>query len=130
MEQKKLTLKSFKPGTVLWLKIVLILGVVIGLSYLLSKVVALFGLFYFIYLFFTGMALFAVIFEGSSLGLVISILGIIMFPLYLLIAVNYYNLHFKEKNKSKWFTVLFIISTIFFFLGTISGWLIGLSWHP
>ncbi|MDP3800263.1 MAG: hypothetical protein Q8Q90_02455 [bacterium] len=130
MEQNKLTLKDFKPGTILWLKIILIISVVVGLSYLLSKVVAFFGLFYFIYLFFTGMALFAVLFEGSSLGLVISILGIIIFPLYLLIAVNYYYLHFKEKNKTKWLTAIFIISTILFFLGTISGWIIGLSWHP
>ena len=130
MNKTNLKLEDFKPGTILWFKIVVILAIVIGLSYLLSKVVLFFGLFYFIYLFFTGMALFAVIFEGSNLSLLVSILGITMFPLYLLVAVNYYVLHFKEKKEKKWLTTLFIISTIFFLLGTIGGWVIGLSWHP
>ena len=126
-----LSWSDFKPGTILWLKIVIIIGMIIGSSYLLSKVYFFLGFLFHIYLaLFVSPAFISAIFSNKIIFYIVNIVGILIFPLYLLIAMNYFYLYFKKKKTIWWLTTLFVVFTILYLLGIILGWLTFLVWHP
>ena len=119
-----------KEGTILWVKISLIIVGVLGVSYLLSKLYFLLGiLFHFYFFVFVSPVFISVPLKGTLIGSIIDLLSIIIFPVYLFIAVNYFYLY--NKNKTIWWlTVLFVVSTILYIIGILAGWFIFFVWHP
>ena len=131
MSRSKLSWPDFKPGMLLWLKTIMIIGFIIGLSYLLSKLFFLLGILFYAYFFiFVSPAFIGAPFGASLIAKVITFLTVIAFPLYLLIAINYFYLYFKKKKTIWWLTTIFVLFTILYFLGIILGWLTFLVWHP
>jgi len=127
--KNKETMIRLREGTLLWLKINLIIILILGFSYFLSKTQAILGFFFYIYVFiFAAPGIF--IEKTFSLGKSGSyIIAYLILPVYLLIAVNY--LYLYNKNKTIWWlTVLFVVSTILYIIGILAGWFIFLVWHP
>jgi|SRR3989338_10565786 len=130
MSRKKILLKEFREGTILWIKSTLIIAIVVATSYLLSKIFFPFGFFYYIYIYIFSMpgAFLQVMFllgKYSSIFISFTIL-----PIYLFISLNYFYLYFKKKKTVWWLTTLFVITTILYVVGIILGWLTFLVWHP
>ena len=126
----KLSWSDFKPGTILWAKAIVIIGFVLGLSYLLSKLSFLLGILFYLYIFVFASpgAFFQVALSLSEYSSII--LAMLIFPVYFLIFMNYFYLYFKKKKTVWWLTTLFVITTIIYILGIIIGWLTFLVWHP
>lgn len=131
MEKRNLSWDDFKPGTLLWLKIVLYLGFIIGVSYVLSKAYFFLGFLFHIYFFlFVSPAFISAIFTNWLIFYILNIIGVLAFPVYLLIAINYFYFYFKKKITIRWLTALFVVVTILYTAAIIAGWLIFLVWHP
>jgi len=125
MSRKKISIEDFREGTKLWLRTVIIFGIAVIISYLLSKLYFFLGLIYYVYLFILASPSF--IFESNSSALFV---GIIIPLFYSFILVNYFYLYFKKKKTVWWLTTTFIIATILYVVGIILGWLTFLIWHP
>ena len=121
----KISLRDFKEGTKLWLKVIIISGLLIGGSYLLSKLFFPLGFIFYIYLFILASPSF--IFNTFYLGLLFSILPSLVCSY---VAINYFYLYFKQKKTAWWLTTLFIVLSLLYVLGIIIGWFIFLVWHP
>src|SRR3989338_5244685 len=67
----KLSWSDFKPGTILWAKAIVIIGFVVGLSYLLSKLSFLLGILFYLYIFVNIHELFLSIFQKEKDSLVV-----------------------------------------------------------
>ena len=58
------------------------------------------------------------------------LLGAMIFPLYLFVAVNYFYLDEVKRKRVLWFTAIFIFFTIIYITSILLGILLFLSWHP
>ena len=127
-QRKEDILSCLKEGTILGVKIIIVLSIILGASYLLSKLYFRFGIiFYAYFLVFVSPAFIAAPFEDSIIGSIVDSLSVIIFPLYLLIAVNYFYLYFKKNITIWWLTALFVVSTILYIIGILVGLFIFLK---
>ena len=115
--------KDFKPGTILWGKIMLGLLLLLLFSYLLSlmypPLIMLLGIYFLLFVF--GPMFFLITITGPVVGFV---LGILFFPFYLWLLVNFILLR-KKKKAPLWMTILAVILTILFLISLILAGILG-----
>ncbi len=130
MKQQRIKLELFKDGTILWTKILLVILILVSLSYFLSKIKHWLGIVYFFYGgVISAPSIIGIIFQ-SPLSSLIEVVGFLLFPVYLLVAVNYFYLYFKKRVTLWWLTTIFIILSIIYWISVLIGLFIGLVWHP
>lgn len=120
MKQNKnnLNLNDLKPGTVLFMKILLCGTLLLVLSFYISRLFLPFGLIVAIYL-----GLFVIPFSI----LTYSSISYTIFPLYLWLLINYWYL---SKKKMIYIKLVFFILTLFYVIATLLGLFLFLVDHP